>query len=324
MIKAGIVGGAGYTAGELIRILLFHPHVDIDFIVSSTKAGELVADTHQDLTGITNALFTDKVNTNIDVIFLCLGHGNSSMFLEKHIFSEHTKIIDLSNDFRLKNNNSLGGKKFIYGLPELQKEAITEASHIANPGCFATAIQLALLPLATDKKLQEDVHVNAITGSTGAGVSLSATSHFSWRNNNISWYKPFTHQHLGEIGESIQSLQKKEVNIIFMPQRGNFTRGIFSTAYTKFNGSLEAAYTLYESFYKDAPFTHISKKEIHLKQVVNTNQCHIHLFKHNDLLLVTSAIDNLIKGASGQAVQNMNLLFGFDEETGLQLKGTFF
>ncbi|NAS31377.1 N-acetyl-gamma-glutamyl-phosphate reductase [Flavobacteriaceae bacterium R38] len=324
MIKAGIVGGTGYTAGELIRILLFHPKVEIDFIKSTTKAGQLVSETHQDLTGTTALSFTDKLNPEVDVLFLCLGHGNSKKFLEENYFSDYTKIIDLSNDFRLKNNSHFIGKDFVYGFPELQKEVVKKANHIANPGCFATAIQLALLPLAADKKLQNDVHINAITGSTGAGGSLSATSHFSWRNNNISWYKPFTHQHLGEIGESIVSLQQNEANLIFIPQRGNFTRGIFVTAYTKFESSLEDAYELFESFYANAPFTHISKKEIHLKQVVNTNHCHIHLHKHNNLLLVTSAIDNLIKGASGQAIQNMNLMFGLDEKAGLQLKGNYF
>lgn len=324
MIKAGIVGGTGYTAGELIRILLFHPEVDIDFIFSTSKAGEAVAETHEDLTGSTNLVFTNTVNSKIDVLFLCLGHGNSKTFLEKYTFASHTKVIDLSNDFRLKKDTHFKGKDFVYGLPELYKESIKKASYIANPGCFATAIQLGLLPLAAAKKLKNEVHINAITGSTGAGAGLSATSHFSWRNNNISWYKPFTHQHLGEIGESIESLQQKEADLIFMPQRGNFTRGIFATSYTKFKGSIDEAYQLFMSFYREAAFTHLSKKEIHLKQLVNTNNCHIHLHKHNDLLLITSAIDNLIKGASGQAVHNMNLMFGFDEKTGLQLKGSYF
>ncbi len=324
MIKVGIVGGAGFTAGELIRILVFHPKTEIDFVFSTTRAGEKIADTHQDMIGVTELSFTNKVNLEVDILFLCLGHGNSKSFLKEHSFVSHTKIIDLSNDFRLKEDAHFQGKSFVYGLPELQKEEIKEASYIANPGCFATAIQLALLPLAKNKKLQNEVHINAITGSTGAGVKLSNTSHFSWRNSNISWYKPFTHQHLGEIGESILTLQKEQAKLIFMPQRGNFTRGIFATAYTKFEGSLEDAYKLYESFYEEAAFTHLSKKEIHLKQIVNTNQCHLHLHKHEDVLLITSVIDNLIKGASGQAVQNMNLLFGFEEITGLQLKGSYF
>lgn len=324
MIKAGIVGGTGYTAGELIRLLIFHPEVSLDFIVSTTKAGEKITDTHQDLTGITELSFTDSIQKDIDVLFLCLGHGNSKKFLEEHPLNTNTKIIDLSNDFRLKADATFLGKEFVYGLPELQKENIQKASHIANPGCFATTIQLALFPLAANKQLFNDVHINAITGSTGAGVKPSATSHFSWRNNNISWYKPFNHQHLGEINESLQTLQKEKASLIFLPQRGNFTRGIFATAYTKYEGSIDEAYKLYENFYKDAAFTHVSKKEIHLKQVVNTNNCHLHLHKQGDYLLITSVTDNLLKGASGQAVQNMNLLFGFAEDTALKLKGSFF
>ena len=324
MITAGIIGGTGYTAGELIRILLFHPNVKIDFIFSSTQAGTNVSEVHQDLTGITKLVFSDTVNEEVDVVFLCLGHGNSKAFLEKHPMAEHTKVIDLSNDFRLQKDTHFLGKDFVYGLPELQRDTIKKAKYIANPGCFATTIQLGLLPLASAKKLNNSVHINAITGSTGAGVRPSSTAHFSWRNNNISWYKPFNHQHLGEIGESLKSLQKDDTELIFIPQRGNFTRGIFATAYTKFEGTLNDAYQLYESFYTDAAFTHVSKKEIHLKQVVNTNNCHIHLHKHEDLLLITSCTDNLLKGASGQAVQNMNLMFGLEEKTGLQLKASFF
>ncbi|NER14747.1 N-acetyl-gamma-glutamyl-phosphate reductase [Leptobacterium flavescens] len=324
MIKAGIIGGTGYTAGELIRILSFHPQVEIDFIMSTTKAGEAVSDVHQDMLGLTDLHFTDTVNTGADVIFLCLGHGNSKKILQEHSFSSHTRIIDLSNDFRLKEDSNFNGMPFVYGLPELQKKEIKNAAFIANPGCFATAIQLALLPLAGANMLHHKVHINAITGSTGAGGKLSSTAHYSWRNNNISWYKPFTHQHLGEIGQSLQSLQKKEASLFFLPQRGNFTRGIFATAYTEFEGSPEKAFKLYDEFYKDAAFTHVSKKEIQLKQVVNTNKAHIHLHKHDNTLLVTSVIDNLLKGASGQAVQNMNLMFGLDEKEGLQLKGSFF
>lgn len=324
MIKAGIIGGSGYTGGELIRILLNHPATEIDFVFSTTRAGKKVTTAHPDLLGVTNLEFTGNVNLGVDVVFLCLGHGNSTAFLKEHNFSVHTKIIDLSNDFRLHADADFDGKKFVYGLPELFKNDIENAQYIANPGCFATAIQLALLPLAKENLLENEVHINAVTGSTGAGVSPSATSHFSWRNNNVSWYKPFTHQHLGEINESLHSLQKNVGNLLFMPNRGNFTRGILATSYTKFDGSLEDAQKIYQEFYKNALFTQISEEPINLKQVVNTNQCHIHLHKHDDLLLVTSAIDNLLKGASGQAVQNMNLIFGLEEDLGLNLKAGVF
>jgi N-acetyl-gamma-glutamyl-phosphate reductase len=324
MIRAGIIGGSGYTGGELIRILLHHLKVEIDFIYSTTRAGKNISSAHPDLLGVTNLKFTAEVNLAVDVVFLCLGHGNSTTFLKEHKFSEDTKIIDLSNDFRLENDAVLDDKNFIYGLPELNKEAIKKGKYIANPGCFATAIQLALLPLAKHNLLQADVHVNAVTGSTGAGISPTDTSHFSWRNNNVSWYKPFTHQHLGEINESLHSFKNDVGEVYFIPYRGNFTRGILATAYTKFDKSLAEAISLYNDFYKDAMFTQISEEEISLKQVVNTNQCHIHLHKHNDTLLITSAIDNLLKGASGQAVQNMNLIFGFEEKMGLNLKAGVF
>ena len=320
MIKAGIIGGSGYTGGELIRILLNHPEVVIDFVYSTTRAGKPISSAHADLLGTLDLNFTGNVNSDVDVVFLCLGHGNSTKFLGEHTFSEATKIIDLSNDFRLQKDAMLMGKNFVYGLPELYKKEIQEAKFIANPGCFATAIQLALLPLAKAELLGGAVHVNAVTGSTGAGVSPSGTTHFSWRNNNVSWYKPFTHQHLGEINESLKSLQKHSGELFFLPTRGNFARGIFATAYTKFEGSEAEAIQLYKDFYADAAFTQIAKEPIHLKHVVNTNQCHIHLHKHEDTLLITSAIDNLLKGASGQAVQNMNLVFGFEENEGLKLK----
>tara|TARA_R110002051_G_scaffold143507_6_gene216540 strand:- start:67627 stop:68601 length:975 start_codon:yes stop_codon:yes gene_type:complete len=324
MIKAGIIGGSGYTGGELIRILMNHPATEIDFVFSTTRAGKKVTTAHPDLLGVTDLEFTGNVNLEIDVVFFSLGHGNSTAFLKEHNFSVHTKIIDLSNDFRLHADADFEGKKFVYGLPELFKNDIENAQYIANPGCFATAIQLALLPLAKENLLKNEVHINAVTGSTGAGVSPSATSHFSWRNNNVSWYKPFTHQHLGEINESLHSLQKNVGNLLFMPNRGNFTRGILATSYTKFDGSLEDAQKIYQEFYKNAVFTQISEEPINLKQVVNTNQCHIHLHKHDDILLVTSAIDNLLKGASGQAVQNMNLIFGLEEDLGLNLKAGVF
>lgn len=324
MIKAGIIGGSGYTGGELIRLLLNHPETTIDFVFSTTRAGKQVTTAHQDLLGLTNLEFTGTINPNVDVVFLCLGHGNSTKFLAENTFSNNTKIVDLSNDFRLNQDSVLNGKTFVYGLPELSRANIKMATEIANPGCFATAIQLALLPLAKSGLLKNEVHINAITGSTGAGVSPSATSHFSWRNNNVSWYKPFIHQHLGEIGESLDSFGNKTGKLFFLPTRGNFTRGILATAYTKFEGSVEDAQNLFKDFYGYAVFTHVSDEPIHLKQVVNTNNCHIHLHKHEDVLLVTSAIDNLIKGASGQAVQNMNLMFGFIENQGLQLKAGVF
>ena len=324
MIKVGIIGGSGYTGGELIRILLHHPEAEIDFVYSTTRAGKKITTAHADLLGTTDMEFTGTINPNVAVVFLCLGHGNSSKFLQENEFSKDTKIIDLSNDFRLQADAVFEGRKFVYGLPELYKEEMKKADYIANPGCFATAIQLGLLPLAKANKLGQAVHINAVTGSTGAGVSPSATSHFSWRNNNVSWYKPFTHQHLGEINESLKSLQANSGELFFLPNRGNFTRGILATAYTEYDGTLEEAIDLYKDFYADAQFTQVAEEPIHLKQIVNTNQCHIHLHKHENTLLITSAIDNLLKGASGQAVQNMNLIFGFEEGTGLNLKAGVF
>jgi len=314
MIRAGIIGGAGYTAGELIRLIINHAHVKLDFVYSTSNAGNDIHKVHRDLLGDIDMKFSNSINPNIDVLFLCLGHGNSSAFLKENEFSATTKIIDLSNDFRLTKDSVFHGKEFIYGLPELSKEEIIKAQYIANPGCFATAIQLALLPLAKACLLKDDVHVNAVTGATGAGVSLSGTTHFSWRDNNFSHYKAFDHQHLGEINENIKRLQADfNGEVIFVPNRGNFSRGIFATAYTKYDGSLEDAKDLYTSFYNEAVFTHVSEQDIFLKQVVNTNKCLIHLKKHNNKLLVSSIIDNLLKGASGQAIQNMNLMFGLSE-----------
>lgn len=324
MIKAGIIGGSGYTGGELLRILLNHPAVDIDFVYSTTRAGKKITTSHPDLLGTTDLEFTEIVNLEVDVVFLCLGHGNSTIFLKENLFSSTTKIIDLSNDFRLLADADFESKHFVYGLPEVNKTQIEEAQFIANPGCFATAIQLALLPLAHAGLLEHDVHINAVTGSTGAGISPSDTSHFSWRNNNLSWYKPFTHQHLGEINESLRGLQENSGKLFFIPNRGNFTRGILATAYTRFDGDLATAKRLFHSYYKNAVFTQIAEEPIHLKQVVNTNHCHVHVHKHDDMLLITSAIDNLLKGASGQAVQNMNLIFGLEENLGLNLKAGVF
>ncbi|WP_248724142.1 N-acetyl-gamma-glutamyl-phosphate reductase [Seonamhaeicola sp. ML3] len=324
-IKVGIIGGAGYTAGELIRLLMHHPEVEIDFVYSTSNAGNQISKVHQDLVGSLNRVFTDTVNPNVDVLFLCLGHGNSVKFLSANTFSDSTKIIDLGNDFRLEADKVFNGKTFVYGLPELNKEAIVNANYIANPGCFATAVQLGLLPLADAGLLKKDVHINAVTGATGAGTSLSATTHYTWRDNNFSYYKPFTHQHLGEINQSVHQLQANfSSEIIFMPNRGNFSRGIFATIYTDFNGSVDNAKSIYKSFYEDAKFTFVSDEFLHMKQVVNTNKCLVHLHKHNDKLLITSTIDNLLKGASGQAIQNMNLMFGLEETMGLGLKGTYF
>ncbi|WP_405207403.1 N-acetyl-gamma-glutamyl-phosphate reductase [Aquimarina sp. LLG6339-5] len=325
MIKVGIIGGSGYTAGELLRLLVHHPEVDLDFVFSTTNAGVSVSKQHVDLLGDITLSFTDTINPNVDVLFLCLGHGRSRAFLETNTFSDATKIIDLGNDFRLENDHKFQNKDFVYGLPELQKDKIKSAQHIANPGCFATAIQLGLLPLAFSGKLMDTVHVNATTGSTGAGVMPGGTTHFSWRDNNFSSYKVFTHQHLDEIHQSIKQLQNSfESPIFFIPNRGNFSKGIYATMYTRYEGSEEEAKELYTSFYKDAKFTVISDQEIYLKQVVNTNKCIIHVMKKDGMLLITSVIDNLIKGASGQAIHNMNLMFGIEEKTGLELKASAF
>lgn len=325
MLEVGIIGGAGYTAGELIRLLLNHPKTTINFVYSTSNAGNKIHKVHQDLIGNTEISFTNSINPKIDVLFLCLGHGNSTSFLENNSFSKNTKIIDLSNDFRLLKNKNFNGKDFVYGLPELQKEKIRNAKYIANPGCFATALQLAILPLAANDLLNNDLHINAVTGATGAGTSLSSTTHFTWRDNNFSHYKAFNHQHLGEIHQTVNQLQSNfNAEINFMPYRGNFSRGIFATTYIKFENSIEEAKNIYQSYYKDAVFTFVSEKDIHMKQVVNTNKCLLHLMKHGTKLLITSTIDNLLKGASGQAIQNMNLMFGFEEMAGLNLKANYF
>ena len=325
MIQAGIIGGAGYTAGELIRLLLVHSKVEINFVFSTSSAGKKISAIHQDLVGSTDQVFTATINTDIDILFLCLGHGNSKAFLEKTTFSSATKIIDLSNDFRLTQDALFQDKHFVYGLPELNKTAIQSAQYIANPGCFATAIQLAILPLAANGLVEDAIHVNAVTGATGAGTALSATTHFTWRVDNFSHYKAFNHQHLGEIHQSVDALQENLKSAIhFIPNRGNFSRGIFATLYTKYNGTLDDAKTLFKTYYKDAEFTIISDDNIHLKQVVNTNKCLLQLEVHDGKLLITSVIDNLLKGASGQAVHNMNLMYGFEAHLGLQLKANYF
>lgn len=325
-IKVGIIGGAGYTGGELIRILLNHPHAAISFIHSRSNAGKPVSSVHQDLIGETELHFTDKLSDDIDVLFLCLGHDESKKFITETNISEKIKVIDLTNDFRLKASAETGTRKFIYGLPELNREAIKTSNSIANPGCFATTIQLGLLPLAKAGLLNE-VYTTGITGSTGGGQSLTQTSHFSWRANNIQAYKTLTHQHLDEIGESLLQLQpNKAIDISFVPWRGDFTRGIFVSSTLQCDLGIEELNKLYTDFYKGHPFTHvsISKDAIFLKQVVNTNNVILQLEKVQNKLVVHSALDNLLKGASGQAVQNMNLMLGIDETAGLKFKANYF
>lgn len=323
-IRVGIIGGAGYTGGELIRLLVQHPQVSISFVHSRSNAGKPVSTIHQDLLGDTGLLFTDTLSSDIDVLFLCLGHGESRNFLTEHNIAANTRIIDLANDFRLAPQSSIAGRQFVYGLPELNRDAIRAAQNVANPGCFATALQLGLLPLA-EAGLLNDIYTTGITGSTGAGQSLSATSHFSWRANNIQAYKTLTHQHLGEIGQSLLQLQPNtDIDISFVPWRGDFTRGIFVSSTIHCDLSIEELYTLFTSYYKDHPFTKVSRDAIFLKQVVNTNKAVVQLEKAGTKLVVHSALDNLLKGASGQAVQNMNLMFGLNEEVGLKLKAAYF
>jgi len=318
MIKAGIIGGGGYTAGELIRILQYHPDAEIVSIQSQSQAGKAVSSVHEDLLGECDLVFATEIDPDIDVLFLCMGHGQSKKFLEENEVPEEVTIVDLSHDYRLDGS-------WVYGLPELNRERIHNSTRIANPGCFATAIQLALLPLAAEGLLQDEVHVHALTGSTGAGQSPRPTTHFSWRNNNLSVYKAFAHQHLGEIGQSIRRLQPAyEQPINFLPLRGDFSRGIFATAYTRNEHSEGYLVDLYEHFYSEAPFTIVTSANPHLKQVVNTNKCLLHVEKHDNKTLIISTIDNLTKGASGQAVQNMNLAFGLEETAGLNLKGVAF
>jgi len=328
IVKTGIIGGAGYTGGELIRLLIHHPGVAISFVHSRSNAGKAVHMVHPDLLGETDLRFSDEISQDIDVLFLCLGHGESKKFLTDNTIDNKIKVIDLANDFRLSHSAQHAGRSFVYGLPELNKEQIKSANNIANPGCFATAIQLGLLPLAK-AGIVRDIYTTGITGSTGAGQALSSTSHFSWRANNIQAYKTLTHQHLGEIYQSLNQLQQSftyiplgEGGISFVPWRGDFTRGIFVSSQLTCDIDPERLIDLYTEFYNDHPFTHISREPIFLKQVVNTNKCVLQIEKLGGKLVVHSAIDNLLKGASGQAVQNMNLLFGFDECAGLKLKGS--
>lgn len=329
-INVGIIGGAGYTGGELLRILINHPFVNVAFVHSNSQAGKPVWVTHTDLLGDTELTFSGEepatllAQDGLDAIFLCSGHGASAAFLAEHEISDDITVIDLSTDFRDEHDD------FVYGLPELQRERIQEATRIANPGCFATCIQLALLPLAKAGRITDAVHVSAITGSTGAGQALVPTTGFTWRNNNVSIYKAFTHQHLAEIRQSLTTLARIHGDpdfthaINFVPYRGDFTRGIMANVYTPFAGTREEAKELYRIYYSGHPFTHISDAPVDIKQVVNTNKCFLHLELHDSQLLITSVIDNLTKGASGQAVQNMNLVFGLPEDTGLRLKAVAF
>ncbi len=322
MIKVGIIGGAGYTAGELLRLLLMHPEVEIKFVHSSSNAGNYITDVHTGLLGETDLVFTGEMPFDeIDLLFFCTAHGDTRKFLESHALPDELKIIDLSMDYRIKSNEH----DFIYGLPELNRRNTCKSRYVANPGCFATCIELGLLPLAKEHLLKGDISVNAITGSTGAGVKPSATTHYSWRDNNISIYKPFEHQHVPEIMQSIKQLQPDyDGSIEFIPYRGCFPRGIFATLVVKCDLDIETLYKLYISYYERDSFTHVVERPLDLKQVVNTNKCLIHLEKHGDKLLITSIIDNLLKGASGTAIHNMNLLFGLAETVGLQLKPSAF
>jgi len=320
-IKAGIIGGAGYTGGELIRILLHHPQAEIAFVHSKSQGGKPLYSVHSDLLGDTELLFSSTLHYDIDVLFLCVGHGEAQVFLAENEVPDNVKVIDLSQDFRLDSKRS--DDRFVYGLPELQRDKIRTAKRIANPGCFATALQLGMLPLAQAGLLQT-VYATGITGSTGAGQSLSASSHFSWRANNIQAYKTLTHQHMAEVKQSLLQAGATAPEINFVPWRGDFTRGIFVSLQLTVTAGIEELKSLYRSYYADHVFTHISDTPIHLKQVVNTNKCLVQLEQEGTQLAIHVAIDNLLKGASGQAVQNMNLMFGLREETGLGLKGIGF
>ena len=327
MIRIGITGGAGYVAGELLRLLLRHPKAEIAFVWSRSHSGKPLYGVHHDLAGETELQFVEDYpeETPIDLLFLCSGHGASQRFLNEHAVSKETRIIDMSSDFRLEGKNSYNNRNFLYGLPELHHKRIAEGHSIANPGCFATAIQLGLLPLASAGLLNNPIHVNAITGATGAGANLSPTTHFAWREGNISIYKPFTHQHLSEIQQSLKRLQPEFIAPLhFIPVRGNFTRGIMATAYTECDLEQQELQALYKDFYAHHPFTTLVASSPSMKSVVNTNKCLLHVIKHENQALIVSVIDNLLKGAAGQALQNMNLMFGLNQMLGLNLKGSAF
>ena len=337
VVNIGIIGGAGYTGGELLRILINHQNVNIIFVHSKSNGGKFIYEVHNDLFGDTNLKFCSELSAGIDVLFLCVGHDDAKKFLEENVVPYSVKIIDLSQDFRSSYNSKFTIKNitadpeptfrhFVYGLPELNREAIRSAKNIANPGCFATCLQLGLLPLAAKSLLTNEVHITATTGSTGAGQSLSPTSHFTWRNDNLSVYKAFDHQHLNEISQSLQQLQPadKVGTLNFIPYRGDFTRGIIASIYTECDLTEDEALQLYTDYYSSHPFTHVTSRNLDLKQIVNTNKCFVQVKKHGNKLFIISIIDNLLKGASGQAVQNMNLMFGLEETSGLRLKPVAF
>lgn len=321
-IRAGIIGGAGYTGGELMRLLINHPHAEIGFVHSRSQAGNKITSSHQDLIGETNQRFIDTLSTDVEVVFLCMGHGQSEIWLKEHPEFLEKPIVDLSRDFRLKEVNQ--PHDFIYGLTEWNRDEIKKAKHIANPGCFATCLQLSIYPLITSQKITEEVHITGITGSTGAGQEPKPTTHFSWRNDNVSVYKPFSHQHMDEINQLLDAHNTSATKVNFVPVRGNFTRGIFASVHMKSDLTSDEATEIYKNVYQSHPFTHISEDPIDMKMAVNTNKCVIHISKHEDNLHITAAIDNLLKGASGQAIQNMNLMFGFKESAGLNVKATRF
>jgi N-acetyl-gamma-glutamyl-phosphate reductase len=322
MVKVGIVGGAGYTAGELLRILLNHPQAEIKFVFSGSQKGKKLADVHTDLIGETDRYFDAQMHFDVDVIFLCRGHSESRKFLASSLVPEHIRIIDLSTDFRPGNPEH---DQFTYGLTELKHEKIVPAQRVANPGCFATSILLALLPLAVQQRLPASIHVNAVTGSTGAGYTPTETTHFSWRNNNFSVYRPFQHQHMLEIAATLNELQPEPATKVhFLPYRGNFTRGIYSSVYGEIDGDEKELIKTYTDYYADSPFVHVTRTAPDLKMAVNSNKCILHIRRHENMVLITSIIDNLLKGASGQAVQNMNIMFGLPEDTGLRLKPVAF
>ena len=323
MKKIGIVGGSGFTGGELIRILLNHPKFKIKFIYSLSQNGKNIHEIHPDLLGKTDIIFSDQITTDVDVLFLCLGHGKSRIFLDKYNFNSDTIIIDLSSDFRLINNNKYKSRNFLYSLPEFNREKIKQSKSIANPGCFATAIQIGLLPLLVNNLIKNDIHINAITGSTGAGKISSDTNNFNWRNNNLSIYKPFNHQHLNEIYQTLNILGN-DSKIYFVPYRGNFTRGIFTSIYMKLDHKIKDIEIIYKDFYKNHPFTFLSKNDINLKEVINTNNCHVKIQFHESIIHITTVLDNLLKGASGQAVQNLNIIYGYEESLGLNFKGSIY
>ena len=321
-IKVGIIGASGYTGSELIRLLLLHPNIELKFALSKTNKNKKISDILIDLTGETEMIFSDKIEKDIDILFLCGGHNKSIEFLNNNKLDDTIKIIDLSQDFRNDNSHKKSKRNFIYGLPEINLDEIKKSSNVANPGCFATAILLGLSPSISNGLVNGEININATTGSTGAGIIPSEKTHFSWRNSNVSWYKPFKHQHLKEIKKTLLNISSYKSSINLLTYRGTFTRGIYCSIYFKSDKSIDEIINLYKNYFLNAPFVNVCSNEISLKDVINTNKCLIHLTKIDDKILITTAIDNLIKGASGQAIQNLNLMFGIDQTTGLKLKGS--